>query len=80
MPSYRMSGLTDEQLDDLVARVEDFFEEPWDKETGRPKALSLRDALIVTCGYMRNNITEEVWGVHSRLCPEREGGADVALF
>jgi hypothetical protein len=56
-----MSGLTDEQLDELVARAEDFLEELWDKETGRPKALSLRDALIVTCGYMRNNITEEVW-------------------
>lgn len=61
MPSYRMSGLTDEQLDDLMARAEDFLEEPWDKEAGRPKALSLRDALIVTCGYMRNNITEEIW-------------------
>ena len=61
LPSYRMSGLTDEQLDELVARAEDFLEEPWDKEAGRPKALSLRDALIVTCGYMRNNITEEIW-------------------
>jgi DDE superfamily endonuclease/Helix-turn-helix of DDE superfamily endonuclease len=56
-----MSGLTDEQLDELVARAEDFLEEPWDKDAGRPKALSLREALIVTCGYMRNNITEEVW-------------------
>jgi hypothetical protein len=56
-----MSGLTDEQLNELVARAEDFLEEPWDKEAGRPKALSLRDALIVTCGYMRNNITEEIW-------------------
>jgi len=61
LPSYRMSGLTCEQLDELVACAEDFLEEPWDKETGRPKALSLRSALIVTCGYMRNNITEEVW-------------------
>lgn len=61
MPSYRMSGLTDEQLDDLVARVEGFLEEPWDKEIGCPKSLCLRDAVIVTCGYMRNNIIEEVW-------------------
>jgi hypothetical protein len=61
LPSYRMSGLTDEQLVDLVARVEDFLEAPWDKETGRPKGLELRDAVIVTCGYMRNNISEEVW-------------------
>jgi hypothetical protein len=56
-----MSGMTAEQLDELVACAEDFLEEPWGKETGRPKALCLRDALIVTCGYMRNNITEEVW-------------------
>jgi len=41
--------------------MDDFLEEPWDKERGRPKALCLRDALIVACGYMRNNITEEVW-------------------
>lgn len=61
MPSYRMSGLSYEQLDELTALAEDFLEEPWDKETGRPKNLDLRDALIVTCGYMRNNITEEVW-------------------
>jgi hypothetical protein len=61
LPSYRMSGLTCEQLDELVACAEDFLEEPWDKETGRPKSLPLRDALIITCGYMRNNITEEVW-------------------
>lgn len=56
-----MSGLTDEQLNEMVERVMDFLEEPWDKKAGRPKNLDLRDALIVTCGYMRNNITEEVW-------------------
>src|SRR5258707_1158565 len=56
-----MSGLTDEQLDEFVARAEDFLGEPWDKEVGRPKSLELRDALIIRCGYMRNNITEEVW-------------------
>src|SRR6266705_4509238 len=56
-----MSGLSDEQLDELVARAEDFLDDPWDKETGRPKSLCLRDAVIVTCGYMRNTITEEVW-------------------
>jgi hypothetical protein len=56
-----MSGLSDEQLDDLVARVEDFLEDSWDKLNGRPKSLCLRDAVIVTCSYMRNNIIEEVW-------------------
>lgn len=56
-----MSGLTGEQIDDLIALVEDFLEEPWDKPIGRPRCLCLRDAVIVTCGYMRNNITEEIW-------------------
>jgi hypothetical protein len=56
-----MSGLSDEQLDELVARTEEIMEDRWDKETGRPKSLCLRDAVIIACGYMRNNITEEVW-------------------
>lgn len=56
-----MSGLTNEQLDELEERIEELLEEPWEKELGRPKELTLRDALIVTCGYERNNITEEVW-------------------
>lgn len=35
--------------------------ESWDKGVGRPKELDLREALIVTCGYMRNNISQEIW-------------------
>jgi hypothetical protein len=34
---------------------------PWDKDTGRPRELTFREALIVTCGYMRQNIIEDVW-------------------
>ena len=56
-----MSGLDAEQLDALERRVSDLLEKPWDRGTGRPKELTLREALIVTSGYMRNNITEEVW-------------------
>ena len=56
-----MSGLTEEQLDELESRVEDMLTRPWDKGVGRPKELTLREALVVTCGYARNNITEEVW-------------------
>jgi transposase len=57
----RMSGLDSEQLDELVWRIEDQLEEPWHKEFGRPKDLSLREAVVVACGYMRQNITQEVW-------------------
>jgi hypothetical protein len=56
-----MSGLTSEQLDELEERVAQFLEEPWDKGCGRPRELTFRDALIVACGYARNNITEEIW-------------------
>ena len=57
----RMSGLDSEQLDELVWRIEDELEEPWHKGVGRPKDLSLREAVVVACGYMRQNITQEVW-------------------
>jgi DDE superfamily endonuclease/Helix-turn-helix of DDE superfamily endonuclease len=56
-----MSGLDAEQLDALEQRVGDLLEKPWDRGTGRPKELTLREALVVTCGYMRQNIIEEVW-------------------
>jgi hypothetical protein len=44
-----------------VRRTEEELEEPWHKALGRPKDLSLREAIVVTCGYMRQNIIEEVW-------------------
>ena len=57
----RMSGLDAEQLDELVRRIEDQLEEPWHKGIGRPKDLTLREAVVVACGYARQNITQEVW-------------------
>jgi len=56
-----MSGLDEEQLSELECRVSELLEEPWDKEEGRPRELTLREALVVTCGYMRPNIIEDVW-------------------
>ncbi|MCA1677358.1 MAG: transposase family protein, partial [Actinobacteria bacterium] len=57
----RMSGLDAEQLDALEQRVSDLLEKPWARDIGRPKELTLREALVVTSGYMRQNIIEEVW-------------------
>jgi hypothetical protein len=57
----RMSGLDAEQLDELEYRVAGLLKEPWDKGEGRPRELTLREALVVTCGYMRQNIIEDVW-------------------
>lgn len=56
-----MSGLGEEQLDELEDRIEELLDKPWDKAMGRPRELTLREALIVSCGYAHNNITEEIW-------------------
>ncbi len=61
MQFERMSGLDEEQLSGLECRATELLEEPWDKGTGRPRELTFREALVVTCGYMRQNIIEEVW-------------------
>jgi hypothetical protein len=56
-----MSGLDSAQLDELEQMVSKLAEEPWDKGEGRPRELTLREALVVTCGYLRQNIIEDVW-------------------
>jgi IPT/TIG domain len=48
-----MSGLDDEQLGELEHRVAVLLNEPWDKGEGRPRELTLREALVVTCGYIK---------------------------
>ena len=45
-----MSGLDEEQLSELERRVNELLEEPWDKEEGRPRELTFREALVDTCG------------------------------
>jgi hypothetical protein len=57
----RMSGLDEGQLDELEHRVTRLLEQPWCKGEGRRHELSLREALVVTCGYARQNIVEDVW-------------------
>jgi len=56
-----MSGLDEEQLDELEERVSELLDKPWDKDTGRPREITFREALVVACGYMRQNIIEDVW-------------------
>jgi DDE superfamily endonuclease len=56
-----MSGLDSEQLDELELRVAEILERPWDSATGRPRELTLREAIIVASGYARQNIIEDVW-------------------
>jgi len=57
---HRTFGLDAGQLDELEERIEDVLPEPWDKGIGRPKSLSLREAIMVTLLYGRQNMTEEV--------------------
>ena len=69
MRYHRTFGLDAEQLDELEARIEDILPDPWDKETGRPKSLSLREAIMVTLLYKRQNIIEEVIADFFRVFP-----------
>lgn len=54
------TGLTGKQLDELVGRVGQRI--VWDRGVGRPRVLSLRQAVNVALTYYRRNITEEVIG------------------
>jgi hypothetical protein len=57
---HRTFGLNAEQLDELEERITELLAEPWDKGAGRPKSLSLREAIMVTLLYSRQNMIEEV--------------------
>jgi hypothetical protein len=57
---HRTFGLDAGQLDELEARIGDILPDPWDKGVGRPKSLSLREAIMVTLLYKRQNMIEEV--------------------
>ena len=50
----RTLGLDAEQLEELLMRIEDILPEPWVKGTGRPKKLTLRQAIAVTLMYNRH--------------------------
>lgn len=72
-------GLTAEQFDELVARIERRV--IWDSGVGRPRQLTLRQAAKATIMYFKTNITEEVIGellfvdqsTVSRVISELEG-------
>ena len=51
MRYQRTLGLDAEQLEELHMRVEDILPEPWVKRTGRPRKLTLREAIEVTLMY-----------------------------
>jgi hypothetical protein len=59
---YRTTGLALTQMQELVSRVSDALDEPWNKRTGRPKSLGLYRAVEATCMYLRQNATQEFIG------------------
>ena len=60
MRYHRTFGLDAEQLDALEELIEELLTEPWRKGIGRPRSLSLREAIMVTLLYNRQNLIEEV--------------------
>ena len=60
MRTNATTGLTAEQFDELVARIEERV--VWDSGIGRPRQLTLRQAVKATLMYFKTNITEDVIG------------------
>jgi hypothetical protein len=58
LPGQATIGLTPEQFDELVTRVGERI--VWDCGRGRPRELTLRQAVKVVVMYLRTNISEEV--------------------
>jgi hypothetical protein len=57
----RVSGLDEKQLDELEERIAELLVELWDNSTGRPREVTFREALVITSGYMRQNIVKNFW-------------------
>ena len=58
----RTTGLMITQMQELVRRVNDALDEPWNKDIGRPKSLGLYKAVEAACMYLRQNATQEFIG------------------
>ena len=58
MPGQATTGLTPEQFDELVNRVDQRL--VWDCGQGRSKELTLRQAVKAVVTYFRTNVTQEV--------------------
>jgi hypothetical protein len=59
---HRTTGLTLTQMQELVRLVNEKLGVPWNRRTGRPRALGLYRAVEVVCMYLRQNVTEEFIG------------------
>lgn len=53
-----ITGLGSDQLVELISRIDEVIE--WERGIGRPRALSMAEAVAAVCMYLRNNVTEDV--------------------
>jgi DDE superfamily endonuclease/Helix-turn-helix of DDE superfamily endonuclease len=60
LPGQATTGLTPAQFDEVVARVEKRI--IWNSGIGRPRQLTLRQAVKATIMYFKTNVTEELIG------------------
>src|SRR5438093_11613875 len=50
------------QMQELVRRVSNMLDKPWNRRVGRPKSLGLYKAVEAACMYLRQNATQEFIG------------------
>ena len=62
MRYHRTTGLMPSQMVELVRRVHNRLEKPWNKKVGRPKSYGLYHAVEIACMYLRQNGTQEFLG------------------
>ncbi len=62
MRYYRTTGLMVTQMQELVRRVNNAIDKPWNKRVGRPKSLGLYKAVEAACMYLRQNASQEFIG------------------
>jgi hypothetical protein len=58
VPTRDLAGLTSEQFDDLIERVG--YRVGWNDGRGRPRVLTLHQAVKAVVMYFRTNITQEM--------------------
>jgi len=75
-----MSGLDEEQLDELEERVAELLGKPWDKGTGRPRGLTFREALVVTSGTCVRTSSRKYGPTSSTWSSPRSRGSSLALL
>jgi hypothetical protein len=55
------------QMQELVRRVNDALDKPWNKRVGRPKSLGLHKAVEAACMYLRQNAVQNLSGMSGTL-------------